>query len=773
MSAANEQFMFQEEEEEAINLKEVAFKYIIHWKWFVLSLLLALAFAYTYLRYQTALYEIKSSILVKDEKKGMGQDDMLKQLDIFSSSKVVDNEIEILKSYTLMEKVVQDLDLNIIYFKKGRVHDVELYEKSPVKVKLIKPGEFTTKEPLELEITGTNTIQLNGVDVPLNKVTATPYGIMQITLTGISPEMKEVKLVITPVNEMAEGILKELEVEASSKMSSVLNMTMKNSIPQKGKDILNDLISAYSQAALDDKNKVAANTLVFIEERLKLISGELTTVEKNVEDYKSKEGITDISVESQLFLQSVKDNDIQLNLVKVQQSILGGIEEYVKNKENKPGTVPATLGVSDPTLLSLIQGLSEMEMQREKQVRLVKADNPLVLAMDDQIKSLKSKIYENVQSLKQNLNLSALQLESQNLRLEGMIKTIPGKERALVDISREQAIKNALFTYLLQKREETALSFASAVSDIRIVDAARASTSPVTPRRSIYILFSLLGLAIPFATIYILDVLNDKIKRRKDIEKATQTPILGEICWTEHNKVLVIDNESRSAFAEQIRGLRTNLSFLSIGKDVQAILFTSSMSGEGKSFISLNLGASLAMTGKKTIILEFDMRKPKLGAALSLKVEKGLSNYLIGRAELDEIIVPVPNQENFYIIPCGNVPPNPVELLVNGRLEGLISELRKRFDHIIIDAPPIGLVTDAQILEKQVDATLFVLRHDFTSLDKLKIVDALYRDAKFKNLNLIFNGIKTTGKYGYGYGYGYGYYHSNETKGLKRKNEEA
>lgn len=318
------------------------------------------------------------------------------------------------------------------------------------------------------------------------------------------------------------------------------------------------------------------------------------------------------------------------------------------------------------------------------------------------------------------------------------------------------------------------MSFASAVSDSRTIDLARSNMIPVTPAKNIYVLFVLVGLIIPFGVIYIMDIINDKIRKRKDIEKVTQTPILGETCWTEHATALAIDNSSRTPFAEQIRGIRTNLSFLSIGKDVQSILFTSSMSGEGKSFVSLNLAASLAMTGKKTVILEFDMRKPKLGAALNLTSEKGLSNYLIGRAEIDEILLPVPNQENFYIITCGPIPPNPVELLLNGRLEGLIAELRKRFEHIIIDAPPVGVVTDAQILEKYADTTLFVLRYDYTPKDRLAIVDMLYKEARFKNLNLVFNGIKTSGKYGYGYGYGYGYYNDRNSLNVKkRKNNVA
>jgi tyrosine-protein kinase Etk/Wzc len=277
----------------------------------------------------------------------------------------------------------------------------------------------------------------------------------------------------------------------------------------------------------------------------------------------------------------------------------------------------------------------------------------------------------------------------------------------------------------------------------------------------------LMGLAIPFGIIYVIDLLNDKIKNRKEIEKATKAPILADISFAESDEALVVSNLGRTVMAEQIRALRTNISFLNPGKGVQSILFTSSMSGEGKSFISLNLGASLAMTDKKTVILELDMRKPKLHSALNMPNQLGLSNYLVGTTELKGLIRPVPGQENYFIITCGPIPPNPAELLLNGRLDELFNELRAAFDYIIIDAPPVGIVTDAQILEQQADATIFVVRHNFTPKERLKMLDNLYRERKFKNLNLVFNGIKEGGKYGYGYGYGYGYYEQEkETPGL-------
>ncbi|NEU10259.1 polysaccharide biosynthesis tyrosine autokinase [Flavihumibacter sp. R14] len=750
-------FFFAQEEESDFNLKELLYKYLYYWKWFVLSLTIAIAAAFVYLRYQTPVYKIQGSILIKDEKKGLGQDAMMKELNLFSSNKVVDNEIEILRSYTLMEKVVTDLNLQVRFFTKENFKkEEELYSESPVNLHFREVNELAIKEPLDLEIIDANNASINGIKIPVDKEVRTAYGTLTLKLTGKSPEVKRLKLVVSPVEAMSEDLLANLTIEPSSKTSSVLLLSMQDAKPFRGRDILNKLVQVYNLAGLEDKNKVAANTLRFIEDRLVLISRDLIDAEKTVENYKAREGITDISAESGLFLESVKENDNQLSQIKIQQSVLENIERYVRNKDNSTGTVPATLGISDPTLLGLIQSLSELESQRVQAMKMVKADNPIVTALDDQITGTKSSLTENLQTLRNSLSITRQQLEGRTRQMEGMIRTVPGKERALVDITRQQGIKNNLYVYLLQKREETALSYASTVSDSRTIDMARNSAEPVKPlKRNIYLVFALAGLAIPLGIIFIIDLLNDKITSRKDIEKATETPILADVSYTEHYEALVIGTNNRNIIGEQIRSLRTNLSFLNPGKGVQSILFTSSMSGEGKSFISLNLGASLAMTDKKTIILELDLRKPRLHAALKMPNKLGLSNYLIGKASLDEIIFPVAGQDNYYIITCGDIPPNPSELLLNGRLAELYTELRETFDYIITDAPPVGIVTDAQILEREADATLFVLRNEYTPKERLRLLDNLYRREKFKNLNLVFNAVKAGGKYGYGSGYGY------------------
>lgn len=752
-------FFFQKEES-GFSLTEALSKYLAYWKWFIFSILLALIVAFFYLKTKTPLYDIKSSILIKDDSKGQGPGDMLKQLDLFSGTKVVDNEIEVLKSYRLMEKAVSQLNLQVSYFVTNNFKDFEVYGNScPVQLKILHANSLTYTEPIKINIIGTNKVEINGKITPLNVPVSFPNGTFNISLTGKASEIKELIIQISPVSVVTETYMDLLKVAPSSKMSSVLLLSMENSVPQKGKDLLNQLIDEYNKAGLEDKNRVSFNTLTFIDKRLKLVSTDLLEVEKEVESYKSRKGITDISAESKIFLENVQQNDLQLNQVQIQQGVLNSIKDYVTDNENRQGTVPATLGIDDPTLLSLIGRLAELETKREQAIKLMKADNPLMLATDKQIKDIKNSIKQNVQTLQKSLEITRRKLEIQNSSLEGIIKTIPGKERILVDITRQQTIKNDIYVYLLQKREETALSYASTVSDSRTIDEARSSSEPVKPvKKNVYLIFCLAGLALPVGVIYILDILNNKIKNREDIERATRIPIIAEIPFSVHEKALVVNGPKMSALAEQIRTLRTNIAFLSPGENIKCLLFTSSISGEGKSFISLNLGASLAMIGKKTVILELDMRRPKLHSSLEISNTKGISDYLIGSASLQDLIQPIEGQEDYYIVPCGPVPHNPVELLIKGRLQELFTELRSQFDQIIIDAPPVGIVTDAQILEQYADATIFLVRHDITPKVKLKLIDDLFNEKRFKNLNLVFNAIKEGGRYGYGnryYGYGY------------------
>ncbi|GAB3264820.1 tyrosine-protein kinase [Larkinella harenae] len=755
----NNPYVYAQQEEKEPDLRVILFRYLKNWKWFLLSLVIALALGYAYLQYQVPQYKVQSSILIKDEKKGISGESMLKEMDLFTSSKVVENEAEILKSYSLMEKVVGELDLDVTYFHDTKVGEREIYTESPIRLIVEKAQPLLYEEGMTVEFADAKTVRVNGKTYQVNQSLDTPFGRLRFfPKQPINAATEPVIVHALPAQEVAQEYLEKLKVEPTSKQSTVLQLALEEPVPQKGKDILNKLVEAYNAASINDKNLVASNTLKFIEDRLELISGELASVEKNVESYKSTQGITDISTESQIFLQSVQQNDTQLSQVNIQLGALEDVERYIRRKAGETGATPSTLGLNDPTLLGLITKVSELELQRENLVKTTSENNPMLRSVDDQIRSTKANISDNIQTMKSILTGTRQKLVGQNRKFESMIRSVPRKERALLDITRQQAIKNNLYTYLLAKREETALSYASAISDSRTIDAARSTSKPVKPKKPlIFILFGAIGLLIPIGVIAGRDLMNNRIAKRTDIEELTSTPIIGEIAYAKHKYPLVVTSNSRSIVAEQVRALRTNLQFLRSNNESLAILFTSSISGEGKSFISMNLGASLALIDRPTVILEMDLRRPKLHSMLDIPNTVGISNYLVGQVTLDEIIQPVPGMDNYFILTSGPIPPNPAELLLSDKVDDLFHQLRERFQYIIVDSPPVGLVTDAQILAEKTDATMYVVRHEVTPKLHMKMVDNLYKEQRFRKLSLVLNSINESGAYGYEYGYGYGY----------------
>ncbi|KAB7732643.1 polysaccharide biosynthesis tyrosine autokinase [Rudanella paleaurantiibacter] len=750
---------YQMVEGESKNLRAVLMRYARNWPWFVASMAIALAAAYVYLLYQQPVYKVQASLLIKDEKKGLDQSSVLKELEIFTPKKVVDNEIEILKSYTLMDKIVSRLQLTTRYYKPTRFGYREVYE-APFRLIVEKPTPQLYESELNFAFLSDQTVDINGKVYPLNESVQTPYGRLRVfNRKPVGVNTEPVRVQVVTQTEAVTDFLKKLKAEPTSKASSVIMLTLEDAVPHRGEAMLNELIEEYNQAAIADKNKMAANTLRFIEERLALISSELASVEKDVERYKSNQGITDLGAQAQNFLATVQQNDVQMNQVKIQMSALNDLDRYLKSQSSSQGLAPATLGLADPVLLGMVNRLSELELKREQAVRTTSELNPIVQTLDGQIKETRTNITENVETMKKQLASTQQQLMANNGRMESMIRTIPAKERSLLDITRQQSIKNGLYTYLLQKREETAVSFASTISDSRTIDAARAGNLPIKPvRRFFFLVFGLLGLLLPIGVIAGRDALNNRVLRRADVEDQTQAPILGELVKNKNGEAMVIRSRSQSVLAEQIRTLRTNLQFLRTDAErSQVLLFTSSISGEGKSFISLNLGASLALTGRRTVVLEMDLRKPKLHKNLGIAHGSGISNYLIGDATVEEILRQVPGHDNYFIITSGPIPPNPAELLSTPKLTELINALKEHFDYVLIDSPPIGLVTDAQLIAPLADATLYVVRHDLTPKLYLKQLDTWYREQRFQKLNVILNAVGDGEAYYNSYGYG-GYY---------------
>jgi len=757
------------EEERDFNLNDYIRKYIRYWYFFPIFLILTITAAYFYLQITQPVYRTRTTLLIKDEKKGLGgsQGDILTELSSqFGGNKLVENELEIIKSQTLMEQVVKDLSLDVSYTSKDGLRTINLYKTSPVIIKpeVIMPLAF--KEPLIIHIIDSTHFHFNDEDklFTFGERVSNPWGAFKI-IKGIKSEFKDIKIYFADPKNLAEGMVNRLAVSQPNIKSTVLELTYEDVNIQRSKDVLNKLLDVYVQASLSDKNTEASNTLKFIENRLGLITGELGDVEKDVETYKTNKGITDISAESQLFLENIKENDSKLNEVNTKISILESVDNFIQNSD-AGAAAPATYMIDDPVLVSLLTKFNELDLQRERYARTTTAKNPLLETITTQLEGTRQAIRENVQNLKRGMAVTKSNLEGINTRFSAGLRSIPKKEREFVGIKRQQTIKEELYLYLLQKREETALAYASTVTDSRLIDAPISGSGPIKPKRSIIWLGSAAaGIAIPILLINLLFMLNNTVQRREDIEKITHTSVLGEIglmktVTGQPDHEAIIKMTSRSAVAEQFRALRTNLQYLGDGS-CRTIMFTSSIGSEGKSFISINLAASLAFSDKRVILLGMDLRKPSLHDRLEVSNKKGVSNYLIGQRNLSELIQSTGVHPKFDVMVSGPLPPNPSELISNGRLPELLAELRKTYDYILIDSAPYGLVTDAALIADYVDATLYVVRFNYTLMDHLKRISELQRAKRFANLSVIFNGVNYGSGYGYGYGYGgygYGYY---------------
>lgn len=760
--AQDNSFLFDTEEEN-IDLRSIAYRYIRNWYLFVIFLLMVFVGAFFYLLYTRPVYEVSSVVLIKDDKKGLGGNDFLKDLEMMGGNKIVENEMEVFKSRSLMKGVVESLRLNVIYTKSAQPIDVDLYSKSPIWMQIEQMHEPVYPKKFTIRLLDRSKFELLMEDKTIGNFTfgqaisQPKLGKFRVFLNNNLFKVSEViNIQFANVDRLIQSNLGRLDVSLLNQKSTVLKLSYQETSPQRGKDVLKKLHEEYILASLGDKNTEVSNTLRFIDERLRLISTELTDVEKDVEVYKSAAGFTDISSESNLFLEKVKETDSKLNEVDIQVKVLEGVEKFLNTPGSNVSSV--TSMINDPSLSLLTNKLSELELQREKYARTVQAGNPLLETVNTQVANTKDAIRENINNQKKGLIISRTNLASLNRSIESSIRGIPKKEREFVSIKRQQGIKESLYLLLLQKKEETAISYASTVSDSRLIDEAFVSPAPIKPLPNIvYLIALLIGLGVPIVIINIKALLNNKITSRVELEQRTSgIPILGEV--GDKPKSIagpLLDTKSNNFIAEQFRILRTNLQYLIQGqKACKKILVTSSISGEGKSFIAMNLAASLASAGQKVVLINLDIRKPKLHEYLNLPNNKGIVNYLIGQGKASDFVQETP-VENLSFVASGPIPPNPAELLSNTKLREFIAEIENDYQYILIDCSPNGLVTDAQLAAPLVDATVFIVRHEYTPQGAMLPLFTLYKEKKFPALTVIYNGVKGSSSYGYGYGYGY------------------
>ncbi len=753
------------EEQESNFLSQVVFRYVPYWPLFVILLATAIAGSWLYLRYTTPYYESTARILIKDQRKGAEDTKAMEELNVLSSKKIIENEIEVIQSRTLINDVINNLNLYAPVFEKGNIRDASAYSTSPLKIQVQNINEIhqTGKIPFVFDANHSK-VRMQGSEYPLNQWVSTPYGIINFSPNNKLKNKSNHPLFFTLVNpkNIATDIQNKLKVTTSSKQSSILTLSLKDEVPERGDDILNELLLTYNKAMVNDKNTLAVNTLAFVEDRLKDVESELNKIEKKNQQYKSQRGAIDISEQGRLFLQNVSSNDQKLGDINMQLAVLSQVEKYVHLKNGAGNIVPSTLGVSDPTLSQLVNTLYTSELEYESMKKTTAENNPAMTAIADKIDKIRPSILENIQSQRRSLEAGRNNLAATNNSYSSILQSIPEKERALIDINREQSIKNGIYSFLLQKREETALSHASTVSDSRIIDKAESSASPVSPKNKVvYLSAVLLALFAGVGGVMGKETFSRKIMFRHEIEQLTDQPIIGEIISENSKNPIVIGIDKKTFIAEQFRKLRTTLKFIGISSVRKRILVTSAIAGEGKSFVATNLALSLALTGKRVVLVDCDLNNPSLSKKLKIPEVKGVTEYLLNTIEPEEIIQETDMDKNLFFISTGQLPRDPSELIMNGRIEELLNYLDAEFDYIVVDTAPVSPVTDAYIISPLCDATLFVVRHKYTPKVFVQRIDENNKLNKLNNLAIVFNGIRSRGfgskNYGYGYGYGYIY----------------
>jgi tyrosine-protein kinase Etk/Wzc len=742
----------------------VMFRFAPYWPLFLLLMLVFGAGAFVYLRFATPMYVASAKILLKDERKGADDSKLLESLNIYTSKKIVENEIEVIKSRTLMKDVVNRLRLYAPIRQEGRFRELDAYAVSPVSIEFRDPESISEASAVPFSYDPKRTtISIDTITYPLNSWVSTPYGTLKFVPNKSDYDSTGKQLYFSLINprDVASSMVDRLDVSAVNKNSTVLNLYFKDESPEKAQDILNALIESYGKSSIKEKNALTTNTLAFIDERLKIVVKDLEDIERKIQKYKSQQGIVDLSTQSKLFLQNVGDNDRKVSDISMQLAMLDQVEQYVESKNTGDGIVPATLGLNDNVLTDLLQRLYDAESQYNKLKETTAENSPTLVALANEIEKTKPAILENVRNQRKSLQASRKDLASTNSAYASMLETVPQKERELLEISRQQSIKNSVYSFLLQKREETALSSSSAVPDSRLIDAGEAYFSPVSPKKSVAFMIAIaLAVAIGAGIVMAKEMLTRKILFRSEIEKFTKVPIVAEITSAKHKDELVINNPDKVFITEQFRQLRAAIGLYGRKTSKNKILVTSSIAGEGKSFVASNLALSLALSGKRVVLLDMDLRSPKTTSIFNLEGEIGVAEYLQGEASLDKL-VKSSHVNNLFVVPAGGVCENPTEFLINGPLYELFAYLERSFDYIIVDTSPIDPVTDAYVLSEYCDRTLFVIRHAYTPKTMVQLLDENNKIKALNNLAIVFNGVKKRGfikgTYGFGYGFGYEY----------------
>jgi capsular exopolysaccharide synthesis family protein len=798
-SEINNDYNSSEDNEESVNLREILEKYLAHWKFILLGVILFGILAFFYVQSKSYTYKSSASVLVIDDNSGglSGSIDMFSDLGLGSNQANLYNELEVFKSRTLMHNVVCELELNKTVIQGNNIlkPDVIFYKNAPINfysqnndssgliksisfiVELINESSFTIEESVLYNQKNESSNDL-GKQL-FGKPVSTSMGNIVFDKSDFWKSDYEGEIFVlsyASIGKTVNDLRNKLTVETINKDASVLSIAIVGPIRERNNDIIDCLIRQHEKQTILEKNEITQTTSDFIAERMSIIEKELSKVEAIGEDFKVKNQLVDVEIDAQMYLEKGSMLEDAVTEANIQLKLAEFVNEYIKKGEGFDQLLPANLGIEDVSVASMIAEYNKLVLQKNTLIQTSSSKNPEVSILEGQLTSLSRSISESLKNLKSSLELQIQTLENQAGKYQTKMQNIPEYERTYRAIMRQQQIKESLYIYLLQKREENQIALASTMGSVQVVDSAFSEEFPIAPKKKVIFLGALLiGMLFPVGLIYLNDLVNNKVRSQEDIVKLN-IPFAGRIPFNKGKQYIVHDGNDQNVLAEAFHMLRSNISFLLEKKnqDGNVIFVTSTIPGEGKTFVSLNLANTLTFNGKKTVIVGLDLRAPKIAEYLGLSYNRGVSNYLNDESmSIHDIIIHSNENKLVSYVTSGDISPNPSELLMRPRLGEMFAQLKQEFDYVIVDNPPIALVVDTLSIVNYADLIMYVVRANYLDKRALELVKALIDDGRLKNVATVLNAVTQNlgpNSYGYSYGYGYGYGYGNGQKMKKEKN---
>jgi len=726
-------------------LERMLERYIKYWPLLVALIVINLGIAFVYLKYTVPTYEVSELIMLKESDSNLSDLTGASKSADPKDQKTIENEIVVLASRPLADEVVKNLRLYAPVYIKGQFFNRSAYLFSPVILEALNPDSLKSQLSGSFKVTaGTSSVTLDGTTYALNK-TIIFHGVQIRFILNpnnrgpIDPRTFYFSLI--DLKTASASLDASLEIEGAKKETTLIGLKIKDEIPKRGEDILNTLIASYNKRSIKEKTKAAANTLKFVQNRLSLMEGQLDTIQNGIETYRSTEGAVDISQQSSQYLSTVNNNEQRLSELKPQFAVLDQIESYIKSSDGD-SMVPSTYGIDDPLLPQMLGKLSDLRTQYERLRKTTAENNPILSSIRNEIDQTKPNILEIIKNHRNTLLTTRRNIEANTNKYNSMLNTIPTKEKRLSGISRQQLTKNGIYNFLLQKREETELSLISATADSRIISNAEATPYPIAPKKTnVYLLSLALAFVLMIFFIGLKEMLNDKIINKNDIHFLDKMPFMSALSCNPGTELLVVNNGKKSFLSHQFKQLRATIMNDLENLQGKKILITSAATADGKLFISSNLALSLAQAGKKVVLIELDFYRPRLAEQFGVK-SIGLSDYIAGKKNVDQVSHQSTINSNLYFIPAGSATEQTPELIINANFSSLLQELENHFDIIIMVTTPLIYSPDAYMVSKYVDRTLFIVREAYSRKEDLETIKAEPGISQLKNAALIYNGVR-------------------------------